>query len=84
LSPFVTDNPGAHNHNNGVFNLLLVHDGNFTIAGGTDNLSGGYQPNLNTPAPIVQSGAHVHTITGGGDAETRPRNAGVYWIIKVQ
>jgi microcystin-dependent protein len=30
------------------------------------------------------AGDHNHSISGGGDAETRPRNAGVYWIIKVQ
>jgi hypothetical protein len=27
-------------------------------------------------------GAHIHAITGGGDAETRPRNFAVHYIIK--
>lgn len=28
------------------------------------------------------AGAHTHTITGGGDSETRPKNICVNWIIK--
>ena len=28
------------------------------------------------------AGAHTHTITGGGDSETRPKNICINWIIK--
>ena len=30
------------------------------------------------------SGHHTHTVTAGGDRETRPVNVAIYWIIKLR
>lgn len=63
----------------------------------TDNVGSGYhvqKTGSNTPGNLdsvgseidtinlASDGAHVHSITGGGDNETRPRNAYVNFIIK--
>lgn len=92
---FSTDDPGDHNHNNvdpthGNFNILLTTDNRATISNITplDDASAGYQPDLaHWPGGIGNikpAGHHSHEIIGGGDRETRPKNAAVYWIIKVK
>jgi hypothetical protein len=47
---------------------------NFRDAGGYD-----YGPES---APTGGTGQHKHSINRGGDAETRPKNAYVNWIIR--
>ncbi|QSE97877.1 tail fiber protein [Fulvivirga lutea] len=69
-SAFTTNTTGAHSHSIQVF----------TGGGGTginfDNDAGGLTSSTGT------AGDHSHTIAGGGDAETRPTNAYVQFIIK--
>ncbi len=88
-TPFVTDDSGDHNHNNGNFNILLTTDNRATTAGCClDDDSGGYQPDLahypNGVGNIKPAGSHTHKIVSGGDDETRPKNAAVYWLIRVR
>jgi hypothetical protein len=75
-TPFRTDNPGNHRH----------EDPTYTSSGGgdyevpTNNPSGSYD--YRDAAPTSYAGAHAHEIVSGGDSETRPMNAYVIWIIK--
>jgi microcystin-dependent protein len=74
-TPFTTNITGDHNHivptkNTGgsfIYELPDYQSDNYNYGGG---------------APTTNSGNHSHTITGGGDNETRPVNAYVIWIIK--
>ncbi len=68
---FTADSNGAHTHTVAV------------IKGGSSFLFDGGGPNSGTSgsATTSSSGAHTHTISGG-DAETRPINANVVYIIK--
>jgi len=70
-----TNNTGSHDHGSG--------------AGGYNNCWKGGDCNGSTymvrnDQRTGYGGAHDHTvtITGGGDAETRPKNWAVHWIIK--
>ena len=81
---FVTSTNGHHNHNNGGFDRLLIFDGHGTIAQGTDSAHDGRQPNIEWNAPMVATGNHNHSVSGGGDAETAPQNAAVLYIIRVK
>jgi|SRR6056300_590165 len=73
---FTTDNPGNHNHNtlSGVGSFgdqTKAGDGPTAIwarGGGNSVTSSG--------------GSHTHTITGGGDPETRPKNVSLLSCIK--
>lgn len=76
---FGTDIQGAHTHANGAYNRLLQVSG-FNTTTGTDNTS--TEPDILTSAPMSSAGSHSHSITGGGDSETRPVNAYVNFIIK--
>jgi microcystin-dependent protein len=75
---FITNVAGAHRHDTPVG--TGAEEGNYKVA---TSYPYGYALTGNSP-PTSVNGDHSHTVTGGGDAETRPRNAGVYWIIKVQ
>ena len=73
---FTTDNPGDHNHKTlsqgGQFgNQTKAGDGPTAIwsRGGGTNFTG-------------NGGSHTHTITGGGDSETRPKNVALLACIK--
>ncbi|HVE81200.1 MAG TPA: phage tail protein [Myxococcales bacterium] len=79
-SSFTTDVQGAHTHSNGNFNRLLQVTGQNTV-NATDNV--GAEPDLINSAAEATAGAHAHSITGGGDSETRPQNAYVQYIIKM-
>lgn len=73
---FVTDNPGDHRHDSPSWGG----------AGGPYEVGA---PNSNTPDypggyPTSPNGAHTHRISTGGDNETRPKNAYVYWLIRVR
>lgn len=69
---FTTDDPGDHTH------TITTTDGNF---GGGTHAKRALDLDLSTDTTSA-SGAHTHSITGGGDNETRPVNAYVNWIIK--
>lgn len=70
---FTTDNPGNHAHAMAKRSGTVgTETGNgFTYGGSLSAQSGG------------TGGSHTHSVTGGGDNETRPINAGVNYIIKV-
>ena len=72
--PFKTDVQGNHHHNYDRIQEVI------------SNGNGGTYFWLVKPlvaAPTSDEGAHSHTITDGGDAETRPKNVSVNWIIKL-
>lgn len=74
-TPFTTASAGEHTHqaptNNGLASTFEVADG----------AARGYDYGSQAP-PTTAAGAHGHVVDGGGDAETRPENAAVNWIIK--
>jgi microcystin-dependent protein len=70
---FTTDTQGAHSHsvphlpkNNNAYALVGSHYAIFSTSSGTTGAAG----------------AHTHSVTGGGDAESRPVNVYVNFIIK--
>ena len=85
-----TDKTGEHNHINGNFDRL----GEFT--NGTTNDTNGYngldkasipgkqEASLLDSKPMITTGSHFHSITGGGNKETRPRNLAVIYMIKAK
>ncbi len=82
-SPFGTNATGNHNHNNGSFSRLMVL-GSESSSCGRSFASGDVtcsEPDLARSAEIQARGNHSHSVVGG-DAETRPQNANVNWIIK--
>lgn len=72
-NPFTTSNPGDHTHTLGN----CVNNWN----GSDDGGSGWLEVALGTGTTSAK-GNHIHTITSGGDSETRPTNRSVLWIIK--
>jgi microcystin-dependent protein len=68
---FTTDNQGNHRHTYSAANGKAPQSGSNT---------GCYvnKANFNTN----YAGDHIHTITGGGDAETRPKNVALLACIK--
>jgi hypothetical protein len=73
--PFTADSQGNHAHTFGVF-----------VRGRFDSGGAGVEepfPGSGTRTTST-SGVHTHTITGGGDAETRPANIALAFIIKAR
>lgn len=76
--PFLTSASGEHKHKDPTWN---GQGGPFELA--TLNRGpGGYDYGAEA-APTTSAGQHNHDIVGG-DRETRPINAYVYWIIKAK
>lgn len=71
---FTTDNPGDHNHSysRAVYQNSITDDS-------PDQTSSVYFASGTTG----DAGAHTHSITGGGDSETRPRNIALLPCIKI-
>jgi microcystin-dependent protein len=71
---FTTDNPGDHTHGSdypkGVQGVVVGGGSGNNVQG--NGVAGG----------IYNAGNHTHSVTGGGDNETRPTNATVNFIIK--
>jgi hypothetical protein len=80
---FTTNTTGAHQHNLKQPGELDENQGwpasGFRAVWSTDRNGG-------TPSsqPVEFNGDHSHTITGGGDSETRPKNIAVNYIIKAR
>ena len=70
-TPFKTDNPGDHTHPNGT--------GSQINSDGGPNWKSGFEK-----AATGSAGNHTHFITDGGDSETRPKNFGVNFFIKIK
>jgi len=81
--PFATGMDGEHEHSEGNFDRLLQANEKRTIDLPTPLDDKGPEPNLATSAKMTK-GKHSHTVNTGGDAETRPTNVAVYWIIKAK
>ena len=98
VTAFTTDLQGKHNHNNGEYSWLLhnidSHAQTVNLLGRLIRTGPGWtlkegdftehEPCLIHTAPLVEHTGHTHTITGGGDPETRPVNCTVNWIIKAR
>lgn len=81
---FTTDTQGSHTHANGDWNRLMRHTGmNTTTSNGDSTDGSGAEPDIGNAQPMLAAGAHSHFITGGGDADSRPRNVAVNYIIKL-
>ncbi|MCP4498917.1 MAG: tail fiber protein [Deltaproteobacteria bacterium] len=82
-SAFTSNTTGHHNHNNGNYNRLMILGSNSrcdrSFSSGDTSCS---EPDLGTSATLSSGGNHAHTITGGGDSETRPTNANVNFVVK--
>jgi microcystin-dependent protein len=82
---FTTDSQGNHTHGNGNFNQLLEGAGTPPFGSvtptGFDN-GGTNELDILNHATMLTAGAHTHTVTGGGDNESRPVNAYINYIIK--
>jgi hypothetical protein len=84
---FGTSNPGNHNHGGGSHrhsysraytNSSINHWDAYSQGGIAYNTQyTGYSGNI-----ISSDGSHTHSITTGGDDETRPINANVNYVIK--
>jgi len=62
----------------------MIHNGTDTVRERTDSNDGnGQEPALHSSS-VMGLGAHSHRIESGGDAETRPVNVAVHWLIKVR
>ena len=67
--------PATHHHDDPTYNAVA---GPYELAQATTTWGNDYGANS---APTSEAGIHTHAITGG-DAETRPKNIYVNWIIK--
>jgi hypothetical protein len=88
IAAFRTEAAGAHNHNHDLgpganFDRILNFGRGPWTSTGFDGkmVAGTEEPYVNDSKPLVPAKDHTHVIEGG-DAETRPYNVGVYWIIK--
>lgn len=90
---FTTNSAGSHDHGrggtgsvgNGNWGLIKQSDGGSNTTNCVDATAG--EPNIVTSPRelgLASDGAHTHTITGGGDAETRPANISTVWCLKVK
>lgn len=89
-TPFTTDTEPAHNHSitswstdlgapRGNGNAVREYVSTYT----SGNIFGGYTTyNADSTITTNSQGGHSHSITGGGDAETRPRNIALLACIK--
>jgi len=80
--PFITSQDGAFDPANKGYDRMLKFTRTDTVAN-VDNGLVGEEPRLYDSKPILPIPSHHHTIETGGDSETRPKNAGVHWLIRV-
>jgi microcystin-dependent protein len=73
-TPFTTNTAGAHSHD--------MNERTDIAVGGATGVAIGTRPGNLRSNNMETAGAHSHTITGGGDAETRPANLSLNYIIK--
>ena len=77
-SAFTTSNPGGHTHSTSI-QKTASSSGN--IASGNIAFGDGYNRTISNWTNAA--GAHTHTITGGGDAETAPVHFSLNIFIRV-
>jgi len=73
-TPFVTNSAGDHTHE---FSNTTADTHKIWKESNTHFASPG-----NADAQTSQAGAHTHQVTGGGDAQTRPINMALHFLIK--
>jgi hypothetical protein len=87
-TPFSTDEQGKHNHVDREDAVALLLDPGREIprfpSGFQMAPAPGKTASVKDPYPISAQGNHRHSVTAGGDAETRPANVAVNYIIKFQ
>ena len=76
---FTTTTDGNHTHS-----YTDQGFGNESNCWGSGSCSGGVYlgTQLSRASNVDAAGSHNHSVSGGGDNETRPTNAGIYYIIK--
>ncbi len=74
---FTTNNTGSHTHTAPIPNDW--DDSGIIHAAGHDLT----RANPSAPPLSQSAGSHSHSIAGGGDAESRPRNLSVEYLVKV-
>lgn len=79
INPFVLSNY-SHNHNYSNTSYIFTNQKLYNSVDG-EVLSYSSESNNNL---TTSNDTHTHTITSGGDAETRPINTSVIWCIKVK
>ena len=86
----VTNSAGAHTHNYGDWGGASTNVAESALANNIAddlpairNTGAASAQHTHALATIATAGAHTHTITGGGDAQTQPRNISIVWAIKV-
>lgn len=73
-APFVTDIQGAHSHSANH----LTGDNHRAL----DGISFYQAKNTDATSNLDKAGLHQHTISTGGDPETRPASLSLYYIIR--
>lgn len=77
--PFTSDVFAGHNHN--VPNVPNT-DWENTMAGPAGHNICAWNGDQQTSDAGTQPNGHAHTLSSGGDAETRPDNLNLHWFIK--
>ena len=75
-SNFTTSASGNHRH------PIQTRQDDYNVSGGTTPSYGGDNGTFRVSNYTDYAGSHSHSISGGGDAETRPTNVNVNWLIK--
>jgi microcystin-dependent protein len=75
-TPFKTDDQGAHSHSIPPADISDGGEWKYNA------IRTGLNPQMKKDTG--EAGSHHHTVVSGGDPETRPKNAGVYWLIRVK
>ena len=82
VKAFTTDEIPAFDPANGGYDRLVTANGTDTVHENTDDSPGTSEPALHSSERVRVVPQHSHTVTGGGDAETRPVNVAVHYLIK--
>jgi microcystin-dependent protein len=80
-TPFGTDSQGGHHH--GMTTEFFASHQGWTMGNSTSGVNNPQRLIAGNNHRTGDAGAHTHTITGGGDAETRPKSYAVNLYIKV-
>lgn len=86
-TPFLTGDevrsPGQprHHHQDPTYNNVV---GPYELAGSSAGITTWHFDYGAQSAPTSEATPHYHAVESGGDSETRPKNADVFWIIKLK
>ena len=82
---FTSDSQGSHTHT--YYDIYYSENGGSDVGFGINHLGSGGgidydNEDFQFSRTTLAGGAHTHSVTGGGDLETRPINANVNYIVK--